>query len=99
MILLDCSWQNVIDGIPCLCWGVIFLIALYWILQKIALYLILKYVEQPKNQHQYEEESKQKAFEREEKWDLRKDSKAQTLQKVEELEKQLETLKEALYGK
>ena len=85
MILLDCNcnWQNVIDGIPCLCWGVIFLIALY---------LILKYVAQPIIQHLCEVRAKDKSNKREEDWYKLKNENPQAKKKEE---KQSKDIKEA----
>lgn len=60
MILLDCCcWQNAIAKIPCLCWGVIGLVALY---------LVLKYVVQPCMASCHERKVKEESFRREKFW-------------------------------
>ena len=57
MIVLCVSpWQNVINSSPCLCWGVIGLVALY---------LVLKYIVQPLIANSHERKSKEKAIETE----------------------------------
>lgn len=53
------NWQSVVDAIPCICWGIIFLIALYLILKLIVLPLI-------KNCH--EMKMKDEAFTQEKYW-------------------------------
>lgn len=53
------NWQPVVDAIPCICWGIIMLIALYLILKLIVLPLI-------KNCH--EMKMKDEAFTQEKHW-------------------------------
>lgn len=62
--LLSCScrcadWQPIIKAVPCLCWGIIFLIVLY---------LLLKYVVRPCIANCQENKMKEKAHEREKEW-------------------------------
>ena len=66
MIPLNCNWQNVIDAIPCLCWGVIILSGVFLIL-KCTLPLII--------QKCYERKMIQEAFEREKWWAEKKENK------------------------
>ena len=63
MILLECNWQDAICKIPCLCWGVIGLVALY---------LVLKYIMQPLIANCHERKSKEKAIETEKFWHFQK---------------------------
>ena len=101
MILLCCDWQNVINAIPCLCWGLLIVVGLL-----VGLHLYFKYVIQPKNRHLFEEESKQYAFAREILWDERKEEKNKKDEEVnseaslkkenEELKKKEEEMKNNL---
>lgn len=65
-ILLSCchcdktaNWQPVVDAIPCICWGIIGLIALF---------LILKYLIIPAMTQCHETKMKEKMFQNEEFW-------------------------------
>ena len=102
MILLSCEWQNVINGIPCFCWGLLIvvglLVGLHLCLKTFELHSVLKYVIQPKEKYRHEEESKQNAFLREMLWDIGKEEKTKNLKEIDELKKQLENLREAIYG-
>lgn len=93
VFLCLCPWKEVIDSIPCLCWGVIGLIALY---------LLLKYLAQPFVNNRLELDAKEKAFEREKFWAKADELKASTddalKNKIEELQnkvKELEKEKDA----
>ena len=55
-------------------------------------------MEHPKNKYEFEEVSRQKAFEREKEWDDRKKTESQTQKTIDDLKKQIDTLKEAVYG-
>lgn len=83
MILLECCWQSAICKIPCLCWGVIGLVALY---------LVLKYIVQPWIANCHERKTKDHAFEREKYWHSQKEqSREKELRgKIAELEKELQ---------
>lgn len=89
MIVLCVSpWQNVINSIPCLCWGVIGLVALY---------LVLKYIVQPLIANSHERKSKEKAIETEKFWHFQKelshDFKKELDDKIDDLNKQLQAEK------
>ena len=63
IILCDCchsinhtNWQPVIDAIPCLCWGIFMLIALYFLLKYIAVPLITNCHELKIKDDNYEKE-------------------------------------------
>ncbi len=85
MILLECNWQDAICKIPCLCWGVIGLVALY---------LVLKYIMQPLIANCHERKSKEKAIETEKFWHFQKqlshDFKKELEEKIIEKEKELQ---------
>lgn len=89
MILLECCyWQSAICKIPCLCWGVIGLVALY---------LVLKYIVQPCIANCHERKLKEESFGREKYWHFQKelshDFKKELNDKIAELEEELRTEK------
>ena len=101
-LLLTCNWQNVIDAIPCFCWGVLILTLVYLWFKNY--YLKLK-------QNQHESKMKEDALKREIAWSffnslkasideqLNKSIKEENMLKVEKaknemLEKRLQVYKE-----
>lgn len=62
LVLLAADWQNVVNAIPCLCWGVIGLVALVFLLKYLHP-LIEMWI---KNKH--ESKMKKKAFKMEKYW-------------------------------
>lgn len=85
-ITLGCCqsiWQPVIKEIPCLCWGVIVLIALY---------LLLKFAVRPCMNHCHESAMKDKMFEQEKYWSNIKKIEYPLEQKLSEVKTKLDDL-------
>ena len=61
LVLLAVDWQNVVNAIPCLCWGVIGLVALVF---------LLKHIVKPCIQNRFARKMKTKSFEQEKYWNL-----------------------------
>ncbi|WP_373730920.1 hypothetical protein [Bacteroides heparinolyticus] len=61
LVLLAVDWQNVVNAIPCLCWGVIGLVALVF---------LLKHIVKPCIQNCFDRKMKTKSFEQEKYWNL-----------------------------
>ena len=91
MILLSCNWQNFINAIPCLCWGIIGLIAFY---------LLLKFCIQPCMKYYHDMKMKEEAHKREQQWAKDKETIAnsdESLNKIiEDLERENEKLKKKM---
>ena len=91
VVLCANSWQNVINAIPCLCCGILGLVALY---------LLLKYVVQPCMTSCHEREVKEDAFEREKIWANFNTTKASTdealMNQVKELNEKKSELESTL---
>jgi len=93
-MLLSCDWQFVINAIPNLCWGIIVTGTLL-----IALKLCFKYWIQAIIKNSHEKKMKEMVFNHEKKWDEWKKSKIPAQEKLDELEKEIEDLKESIYKK
>ena len=92
LVLLAADWQNVVNAIPCLCWGVIGLVALVFLLKYLHP-LIEMWI---KNKH--ESKMKKKAFKMEKYWHFIKKvdvASEETLQKeINELKWKIKKLEE-----
>lgn len=87
IVICQCvNWQPVINAIPCVCWGILALVMLYF---------LLKHVVAPLITNSHETIMKSKAFEQEKFWHFQKvlHSEEELKKKKEELEKQIEDLK------
>ena len=78
------NWQPVVDAIPCICWGIIMLIALYLILKLIVFPLI-------KNRH--EMKMKDNSFKNEKYWAFYKKIEEPTEEKLSKLQNEVDELK------
>lgn len=93
MILLNCNcdWQNVINAIPCICWGIIVLTA-------VLFYLKYDMPSCIKNKHELK--MKKEVLEHEKWWEEIKWRKANSdenlIKKIDELSKENEDLKRKL---
>lgn len=93
--LLSCccraDWQPIIKAVPCLCWGIIFLIVLY---------LLLKYIVRPCIVNCQENKMKEDAHKREKEWAEFETTKASTddalKQQVKDLKVKISEQEEAL---
>lgn len=89
LVLLAVDWQNVVNTIPCLCWGIIGLVTSVF---------LLKYIVKPCIQNRFARMMKIKSFEQERYWNLiaKVDVAAdETLQKeICELNKKIKKLEE-----
>jgi len=92
-ILILCTgsvWQPVISAMPCICWGVMVLIALY---------MVLRYVASPLIANCHERKMKEATHKREKEWAEFKTTKASTddalKKQVKELKEQVEELEKA----
>lgn len=94
MILLSCcsqvaNWQEVINTIPCLLWGVMVLVALW---------LLLKYVAKPCIQNCNDAKVRKEKFEREISWKfydkIQLNSDKTLKNEIKELEEKIDELKE-----
>lgn len=78
------NWQNVVDAIPCICWGIMVLVVTYFIFKLIVSPMI-------KNRHEIK--IKKIAFENEKYWAIYKKIEEPTEKKLSELQKELDELK------
>ena len=78
------DWSPMIKSAPCICWGIIGLIALYF---------LFKYVAAPKIAHCCEKEMKDKAFEQEKFWAFYNSQEKPVKEKLEKVQKELDELK------
>ena len=83
IVLLSCcpehsliDWNSVISSLPCICWGIIALVALFF---------LLKFVFSPLIANCHEINMKVKSFENEEKWADRKEKRDDLEKKNNEL--------------
>ena len=78
------NWQPVVDAIPCICWGIIILIALYFVF-KLIIYPLIK------NCHELK--MKETAFKNEKYWLYIKKIEEPTEKKKSELQNELDEIK------
>ena len=80
-LLLTCNWQNVIDAIPCFCWGLLILIGLIY---------SIKYIIVPCMNNCHECKMKEAANKREKEWANFESTKASTDEHLINSKKELE---------
>lgn len=78
------NWQPVVDAIPCICWGIIMLIALY---------LILKLIVLPSIKNCHEMKMKDKAFKNEKFWAIYKKIENPPEEELSNLQKEVDEFK------